>query len=120
MLIVLAMLLGLSGCENSAVKKVQITMYLWDKPMEKELTPWLEQKFPDIDFTFVAGYNSMDFYMDLNARGSLPDIITCRRFSLNDAAQMSDLFMDLSGSDIVGSYYDSYISNNREPSGAVR
>ena len=119
-LIVLAMLPGLSGCENSAVKKVQITMYLWDKPMEKELTPWLEQKFPDIDFTFVAGYNSMDFYMDLNARGSLPDIITCRRFSLNDAAQMSDLLMDLSGSDIVGSYYDSYISNNREPSGAVR
>lgn len=119
-LIVLAMLPGLVGCDNFAGKKVQITMYLWDKPMEKELTPWLEQKFPEIDFTFVAGYNSMDFYMDLNARGSLPDIITCRRFSLNDAAQMSDLLMDLSGSDIVGSYYDSYISNNREPDGAVR
>lgn len=120
MLLVLVMVLGLAGCDNSASSKVQITMYLWDKPMTKELTPWLEQKFPDIDFTFVVGYNTMDFYMDLKARGSLPDIITCRRFSLNDAAKLSDMLMDLSGTDVAGSYYDSYIVNNREPSGAIR
>ena len=118
---VLLMLLGITACGKTGNSdKVELTVYLWDKSMTKELTPWLEQQFPDIDFTFVIGYNSMDFYTDLDARGALPDIITCRRFSLNDAAHLSDKLMDLSQTDVVGSFYDSYIDNNREPSGAVR
>ena len=119
-LMIFAQLIAFSGCEQKNSSKVQITMYLWDRPMSKELTPWLEKQFPEIDFTFVIGYNSMDFYTDLNDRGALPDIITCRRFSLNDAAHLSDYLMDLSVTDVVGSYYDSYIENNREPSGAIR
>ncbi|MGN0700877.1 MAG: extracellular solute-binding protein [Oscillospiraceae bacterium] len=116
-----AMTLGIGGCKAGRDSgRVGITMYLWDKSMSRELTPWLEAQFPDIDFTFVVGYNTMDFYTDLNERGALPDIITCRRFSLNDAAHMSDLLMDLSQTDIAGSFYDSYIENNREPSGAIR
>ena len=62
----------------------------------------------------------MDYYTDLNERGELPDIITCRRFSLNDASHMSDLLMDLSETNVVGSFYDSYIENNRETNGAIR
>ena len=121
LLLTLAILFSFAGCNSSESSgKTKITMYLWDKSMSRQLTPWLEKEFPDIDFTFVVGYNSMDFYTDLNSRGSLPDIITCRRFSLNDAAHMSDLRMDLSETDIVGSFYDSYIDNNREPGGAVR
>lgn len=116
----LIMLLSVVGCTRANTNKVQLTMYLWDKSMSKELTPWLEEKFPEIDFTFVVGYNTMDYYFDLNKRGSLPDIITCRRFSLNDAAHMSDLLMDLSRTEVVGSFYDSYIENNRESSGAIR
>lgn len=108
-----------SGCTGGS-DRVQISMYLWDKSLSKQLTPWLEEKFPEIDFTFVVGYNTMDYYSDLNKRGKLPDIITCRRFSLNDAAHMSDLLMDLSETDVVGSFYDSYIENNRETSGAIR
>lgn len=120
-LMVLVLLFGLAGCENKKDEsKVQITMYLWDKSMSREFTPWLEAKFPDIDFTFVVGYNTMDYYTDLNERGSLPDIITCRRFSLNDASHMSELLMDMSETDVVGSYYDTYIENNREPDGAIR
>ena len=117
----LVMLLGITACGKSGNNdKVELTMYLWDKTMTTELTPWLEQQFPDIDFTFVVGYNSMDYYTDLDARGALPDIITCRRFSLNDAAHLSDKLMDLSQTDVAGSFYDSYIDNNREPGGAVR
>lgn len=120
-LMILMMLFGITGCENNKDNdKIEITMYLWDKSMSKELTPWLEMQFPDIDFTFVAGYNTMDFYIDLNEHGSLPDIITCRRFSLNDASHMSDMLMELSQTDVVGSFYDSYIDYNREPSGAIR
>lgn len=120
-LMIMVMLFSLIGCKNNKNdNKVGITMYLWDKSMSRELTPWLETQFPDIDFTFVVGYNTMDFYTDLNERGSLPDIITCRRFSLNDASDMSDMLMDLSETNVVGSYYDNYIENNREPGGAIR
>lgn len=120
-LMIPVMLLGVTGCEKTKENdRVEITMYLWDKSMSKEFTPWLEEQFPDIGFTFVVGYNTMDFYTDLNERGALPDIITCRRFSLNDASHMSDLLMDLSQTNVVGSYYDAYIENNRETGGAIR
>ena len=121
--LVVALIFGLAGCGTflqDRNKKIEISMYLWDKCMSKDLTPWLEKQFPNINFTFVVGYNSMDFYADLNKRGCLPDIITCRRFSLNDAAGMSDLLMDLSQTELVGSFYDSYIENNREEGGAIR
>lgn len=119
-LIVMMILFGLTGCENNKDNdKVKLTMYLWDKSMTREFTPWLETQFPDIDFTFVIGYNTMDFYTDLNSRGSLPDIITCRRFSLNDASGLSDLLLDLSETEVVGSFYDTYIEKNREQNGAI-
>ena len=114
LLLAVVMLFGVTGCGEIfglSKNKISISIYLWDKSMSKELTPWLEKQFPDISFTFVVGYNTMDFYTDLNNRDSLPDIITCRRFSLNDAAHMSDLLMDMSQTEIVGSFYDSYIEN---------
>ena len=90
-ILILVMMFGITCCGiRQDTGQVKITMYLWDKSMTRAFTPWLEAQFPDIDFTFVIGYNSMDYYKDLNERGALPDIITCRRFSLNDAAQMSD------------------------------
>ncbi len=119
--LVLAMLASLwvTGWEEN--DRTEITMYLWDKNMTKELTPWLEKQFPDIDFTFVVGYNTMAYYTDLVERGAdMPDIITCRRFSLNDAAHMSGQLMDLSESEVVGTFYSSYIENNREADGAIR
>lgn len=119
--LIIVMLFSFTGCgQQKDNTKTEITMYLWDKSVSREFTPWLETKFPDIDFTFVVGYNTMDYYTDLNERGILPDIITCRRFSLNDAAHMSDMLMDLSETEIVGSYYDTYIENNREADGAIR
>ena len=117
-----------SGCSKGANKgqngkdgKIKISMYLWDRSMLKEFTPWLEQKFPDIEFTFVQSYNTMEYYKDLMARGeSMPDIITCRRFSLNDAAALSDDLMDLSMTEVAGTFYSSYLEVNRENSGAIR
>lgn len=101
--------------------KISISMYMWDRSMFKELTPWLEQKFPDIEFTFVQSYNTMDYYKDLLARGAdMPDIITCRRFSLNDAASLADHLMDLSKSEAAGTFYNSYLEVNREDGGAIR
>ena len=136
-LLSMAILLGLTGCAgttsgtnsgtNSVAKPAEkngdaeVTMYLWDKSLTKNLTPWLEKQFPDIKFTFVIGYNTMAYYTDLTSRGAdMPDIITCRRFSLNDAAHMSDQLLDLSQTEVVGTFYSSYIENNRETDGAIR
>ncbi|MCF2595202.1 5'-nucleotidase C-terminal domain-containing protein [Pseudoflavonifractor phocaeensis] len=101
--------------------KIAISMYMWDRSMFKELTPWLEQKFPEIEFTFVQSYNTMEYYKDLLARGEpMPDIITCRRFSLNDASPLAQHLMDLSQTEVAGTFYSSYLEVNRENSGAIR
>ena len=116
----------LGGCagqpETSGEEgKIAISMYLWDRSLFKELTPWLEEKFPDIEFTFVQSYNTMEDYKDLLARGeSIPDVITCRRFSLNDAAPLAEYLMDLSQTEVAGTFYSSYLEVNRESSGAIR
>ena len=53
-LMIMVMLFGFIGCKNNEKEnRVAITMYLWDKSMSRELTPWLETQFPDIDFTFL-------------------------------------------------------------------
>lgn len=89
--------------------------------MFKELSPWLEQKFPNIDFTFIQSFNTMEYYKDLLARGEeIPDIITCRRFSLNDAAPLAEHLMDLSTTEVAGTFYSSYLEVNRETGGAIR
>ena len=101
--------------------KITISMYLWDRSMLKYLTPWLEEKFPDIEFTFIQAFNTMEYYKDLIARGEeMPDIITCRRFSLNDAAPLADYLMDLSQTEVAGTFYSSYLEVNRETGGAIR
>ena len=69
MILVFAMVMGLAGCGTKNNSKIEISMYLWDKNMTREFTPWLEKKFPDIEFTFVSGFNSMDYYSYLNDHG---------------------------------------------------
>ena len=111
-----------AGCTGQKKDdRISISLYAWDRSMLKELTPWLEEKFPDIEFTFIQSFNTMEYYKDLLARGEeLPDIITCRRFSLNDAAPLSEHLMDLSQTEVAGTFYSSYLEVNRETNGAIR
>ena len=119
-------LAGCAGKAASAGKKeddgrISISLYAWDRSMLKELTPWLEETFPNIEFTFIQSYNTMEYYKDLIARGEkMPDIITCRRFSLNDAAPLAEYLMDLSTTEVAGTFYSSYLDVNRETGGAIR
>ncbi|MGN0492385.1 MAG: hypothetical protein ACI4F7_01955, partial [Acutalibacteraceae bacterium] len=63
LLLAAVVLLCAAGCGGEKKnEKVQITMYLWDKSMSRDLTPWLEKQFPDIKFTFVVGYNTIAYY----------------------------------------------------------
>ena len=79
--LILALALALTACGgkteadkgSSQNGKIQITFYLWDRSMMKELTPWLEQKFPEYEFNFIQGFNTMDYYRDLlNRAEQLP------------------------------------------------
>ena len=119
----------LSGCsgkteapkKEAEPEKISLSFYAYDRSMFKEFTPWLEEKFPNIEFTFIQSFNTIEYYKDLLGRGEeIPDIITCRRFSLNDAAPMAEHLMDLSTSEVAGTFYSSYLDLNREPGGAIR
>ena len=64
-LLTAAMLAGCASGNKPAEQAVQsdrisISIYMWDRSMFKQLSPWLEQKFPNIDFTFVQSYNTME------------------------------------------------------------
>ncbi|MGN1370246.1 MAG: extracellular solute-binding protein [Aristaeellaceae bacterium] len=125
LLVLATVLLLLTGCGANQAKdeenRISISMHLWDRSMLRDLTPWLEAKFPEIDFTFTQVYNTMDYFKDIIARGDeLADIITCRRFSLNDAASLSAYLMDLSQTEVANTFYSSYLEINRETSGAIR
>lgn len=68
---------GMPRAKAQDKEPIAISMYLWDRTMMRQLTPYLEEKFPEIDFTFVPAYNTMDYYKDMVYRGDeLPDIIT--------------------------------------------
>ena len=125
LVLTLGLLAGCSGKQAAGSGKsedrISISMYMYDRSMFKELSPWLEEKFPNIEFTFIQSFNTMEYYKDLMARGeTMPDIITCRRFSLNDAAPLSEYLMDLSKTEVAGTFYSSYLEVNRETGGAIR
>ena len=51
--------------------------------------------------------------------GGLPDIITCCRFSLHDAAPLKDSLMDLSTTNEAGAVYNTYLNSFKNEDGSV-
>ena len=58
----LLMLMGCTGKTTKKEEKVHVTMYLWDKSLSRNLTPWLQEKFPEYELEFVQAYNNMNYY----------------------------------------------------------
>lgn len=82
----------LFGCgANTAAKEdaETITVYMWSTALYESYVPYIQSQLPDVNIQFVVGNNDLDFYKFMNEHGELPDIITCRRFSLHDAAAWS-------------------------------
>ena len=63
--------------------------------------------------------NSTDFYRFKEENGSLPDILTVRRFSLSDVEGWRDSLMDLSGTEIAASIHQSYLRSYTYSDGTV-
>ena len=96
-----------------------ITVYLWSSSLYNTYAPYIQSQLPDVDIEFVVGNNDLDFYKFMNRNGALPDIITCRRFALHDAAELKDQLMDLSTTEEAGSIYESYLENFTNGDGSI-
>lgn len=119
LIMVIALLTG-CGVDRTAREEADtITVYLWTSAMLERFSPYIQAQLPDVNIQFVVGNNDLDFYRFMDEHGALPDIITCCRFSLHDAAPLKDSLMDLSTTTEAGSIYDSYLSSFTNEDGSV-
>lgn len=119
--VIMAMSL-LSGCGAKKSKSEDdntVTVYMWSSALYNGYAQYIQSQLPDVDIQFVVGNNDLDFYKFLKENGSLPDIITCRRFSLHDSAELKDQLLDLSSTDASGAVYASYLDNFTNADGTV-
>ena len=123
LLLSLIMIIALfTGCAANSTAKEDantITVYLWTDAMYENYAPYIQSQLPDVNIQFVVGNNDLDFYRFMNEHGALPDIITCCRFSLHDAAPLKDSLMDLSTTSEAGAFYDSYLASFTNEDGSI-
>ena len=55
----------------------------------------------------------------MQQNGGLPDIITCCRFSLHDAAPLKDSLMNLAMTNEAGAVYNTYLNSFKNEDGSV-
>lgn len=118
----LALLLLLAGCGKTTPEQEEqdtIRVYLWTTGLYEQYAPYVQSQLPDVNIQFVVGNNDLDFYTFMEENGGLPDIITCCRFSLHDAAPLSASLMDLSTTNEAGAVYNSYLNSFRNEDGTV-
>ena len=119
LIMVIALLTGCGADRTAREEADTITVYLWTSAMLERFAPYIQAQLPDVNIQFVVGNNDLDFYRFMDEYGALPDIITCCRFSLHDAAPLKDSLMDLSTTTEAGSIYDSYLSSFTNEDGSV-
>ena len=116
----------LSGCAGKRIASLQaqedaetIQVYLWTTNLYEKYAPYVQAQLPDVNIEFIVGNNDLDFYKFLQQNGGLPDIITCCRFSLHDAAPLKDSLMDLATTNEAGAIYNTYLNSFRNEDGSV-
>ena len=130
-LLALLLVLGLSvsllaGCgaestEAAASKEdaETIQVYLWTTNLYDAYAPYIQSQLPDVNIEFIVGHNDLDFYKFLQENGGLPDIITCCRFSLHDAAPLKGSLMNLAMTNEAGAVYNNYLTNYMNEDGSI-
>ena len=125
----LALVVGLSlltGCGAKSPEQVEkqedaqtIQVYLWSTSLYGTYAPYVQSQLPDVNVEFIVGNNDLDFYKFLQQNGGLPDIITCCRFSLHDAAPQKDSLMNLALTNEAGAVYNTYLNSFKNEDGSV-
>ena len=124
-----ALVMGLSlltGCGIKSTEQAQeqedaqtIQVYLWTNSLYGTYAPYIQSQLPDVNIEFIVGNNDLDFYKFLQENGGLPDIITCCRFSLHDAAPLKDSLMNLAMTNEAGAVYNTYLNSFKNEDGSV-
>ena len=124
-----ALVIGLSvltGCGTKTAENVEkqedaqtIQVYLWSTSLYETYAPYIQSQLPDVNIEFIVGNNDLDFYKFLQENGGLPDIITCCRFSLHDAAPLKDSLMNLALTNEAGAVYNTYLNSFKNEDGSV-
>ena len=124
-----ALVMGLSlltGCGTKSAEEVEkqedartIQVYLWSNSLYEIYAPYVQSQLPDVNIEFIVGNNDLDFYKFLQQNGGLPDIITCCRFSLHDAAPLKDSLMNLATTNEAGAVYNTYLNSFKNEDGSV-
>ena len=124
-----ALVMGLSlltGCGTKTAEEVEkqedartIQVYLWSNNLYEIYAPYVQSQLPDVNIEFIVGNNDLDFYKFLQQNGGLPDIITCCRFSLHDAAPLKDSLMNLATTNEAGAVYNTYLNSFKNEDGSV-
>ena len=116
----------LAGCGTKTAEQVQeqedaqtIQVYLWSTSLYETYAPYVQSQLPDVNIEFIVGNNDLDFYKFLQENGGLPDIITCCRFSLHDAAPLKDSLMNLAMTNEAGAGYNTYLNSFKNEDGSV-
>ena len=124
-----ALVMGLSmltGCGTKSAEQQEkqedaqtIQVYLWSTNLYETYAPYIQSQLPDVNIEFIVGNNDLDFYKFLQENGGLPDIITCCRFSLHDAAPLKDSLMDLALTNEAGAVYNTYLNSFKNEDASV-
>lgn len=116
----------LTGCGIKTAENVEkqedaqtIQVYLWSTSLYETYAPYIQSQLPDVNIEFIVGNNDLDFYKFLQENGGLPDIITCCRFSLHDAAPLKDSLMNLALTNEAGAVYNTYLNSFKNEDGSV-
>ena len=119
----LSLLTGCSGKDAERTQKLEdaqtIQVYLWSTSLYETYAPYVQSQLPDVNIEFIVGNNDLDFYKFLQENGGLPDIITCCRFSLHDAAPLKDSLMNLAMTNEAGAVYNTYLNSFKNEDGSV-
>ena len=117
--ILLALVMALLPACGGAKQAEPVCVYLWSTELYNGYAQYIQSQLPDVDIQFVVGNNDLDFYKFLSENGALPDIITSRRFSLNDSAELKDRLMDLSNTEEAGAIYETYLTSFMDSEGKI-
>ena len=116
----------LAECGTKNAEQVQeqedaqtIQVYLWSTSLYETYAPYVQSQLPDVNIEFIVGNNDLNFYKFLQENGGLPDIITCCRFSLHDAAPLKDSLMNLAMTNEAGAVYNTYLNSFKNEDGSV-
>ncbi|MGN1094382.1 MAG: hypothetical protein ACI4SC_05325 [Candidatus Neoclostridium sp.] len=115
-------LVPFAGCvpTERTAKKETISVYLFSHDLyNKGYAEYVQSRLPEVNVEFVIGQNDIDFYKFMDEYGALPDIITCRRFSLHDAAELAPRLMNVAETREASAICEAYLRSFRNADSTV-